>query len=748
LERENLENHNVINKPETPLNPPEKLKVLWWSNGVHVGSGYGVQTNNVVFRLERLGFDMRVSANFGQQGAALDYNGVKQYANNGLSDYGEDDLKSVIDNWRPHVLITLFDVWIGKFSRVFGEDWLSKLHNRWIAWCVPKDTEVFTDEGLLRIDEAQNAKFVFGVDGWNPIKKWLCFEPYAKTVEIETDDACLTLTADNPVWTQRGWVQAQELYIGDLVYLYSGNPNEYLLEKIKTLRRQETNSRTMGLHCGDSGWRRINNSDYLPTKNAQGIHSYIADSNDLQFRRSNICVAERTAGLPLCCKNKRRHPKETQQRGNMLPKNRIQHEVCRFPSSSLDFEWDNTLSSSEENASGNNFTVYRTTANKGLQLSLRRGRFQDSNESTGTKQQTWQRIRRIRKNDKSKVSKVYDLSTTNGNFYANNILIHNCPVDSEPVAEPVVDQAGKAYRAVAMSLFGQKELLKAGVKAEYIPHGCETDVFKPAADKTASKVWLEKHSMPINPANPATINTSDFVVGVNAANKDPTRKDYDRMLLSLKIFFDNCPEARKNTKLYLHTWPTFPGGTDIRGLSHQFGIEQNVKFTHDYYMRCGLTSKDLAVQYGGFDVFMNLARGEGFGVPILEAESCGVPAIATDYTAMTELVQGHGWLIPPFASEYHGGCKLRNGLNSLWAVPDEYKAAEALEDAYLHPKKVKKLGALSRMFALGYDFDTKVLPLWVELLGEVQSELGMFGTAAKKDKAFEALFSQAIKEAA
>ena len=441
---------------KSTIQETQKLKVLWWSNAAHVGSGYGVQTSNVCYRLLAQGYNVRVAANYGLEGAALGFNNLIQYPRTGFSEVGEDSLKIIIDNWRPHVLVTLFDVWIGAFSRFFNEkDWLSKIHNRWVAWL---------------------------------------------------------------------------------------------------------------------------------------------------------------------------------------------------------------------------------------------------------------------------------------------------PVDSEPVADAVAEQAGKAYRAVAMSKFGQRELAKAGVKALYIPHGCETQVFKPSEDKETCRTWLESKSVPINPEVKATINPGDFVVGVNKANKDRERADYDRMLLAFKIFLENNPDARKTAKLYLHTWVGFPGGTDIRGLCRQMGIEANVKFTHEYYMMCGLTPKDLARQYGAFDVLMNLARGEGFGVPILEAQSCGVPAVATDYTAMTELVQGHGWLVPAFASEYHGGAKIRNGLNSLWALPDEYKAADALEDAYSHPEAAKKLGEASRRFALGYDFDTVVLPLWCDLLGEVESELGMYGAAKGKDAAFEKLFTEATSK--
>lgn len=451
-----MENLNLINKPESlvPNPQPQKLKIAWWSNAPHVGSGYGVQTANVAYRLLTLGYDVRCIANYGLDGSALGFNNLIVYGRTGFTEFGEDSLKRVCDNWKPHVLIMLFDVWVSAFSRIYGEDWLPKMHNRVIAWV---------------------------------------------------------------------------------------------------------------------------------------------------------------------------------------------------------------------------------------------------------------------------------------------------PVDSEPVAEAVATQAGKMYRAVAMSQFGQRELIKAGVKADYIPHGVESQVFKPAADKKPCKQWLEKKSVSINPEIKVSINPDDFVIGVNKSNKDRERSGIDNVLAALKIFLDNNPDAKKDTKLYLHTWVDFPGGVPVRKMCHDFGLECNVKYTHEYHMQMGLNSHDLTLQYNAFDVFMNLAHGEGFGVPILESDSCGTPVIATDYTSMTELVQGHGWLIPPFASEYHGGAKIRNGINSLWALPDEYKAADAIEDAYNHPEKTKKYGEVSREFALGYDFDTVVLPKWRDLLGEVESEIGMFGTAQKKDAAFEQLFKEAFK---
>jgi hypothetical protein len=162
---------------------------------------------------------------------------------------------------------------------------------------------------------------------------------------------------------------------------------------------------------------------------------------------------------------------------------------------------------------------------------------------------------------------------------------------------------------------------------------------------------------------------------------------------------------------------------------------------------------------------------------------------------MTELVKGHGWLVPPFAKNikcpncndtlallssiqemlcsmegrletkelvglqkqvktlrrkakkgtfsYGAGALQFTHLMSLYAIPDEWKAAEAIEDAYNHPKRKQYYGRKSREFAAaGFDFKRNVVPMWVDLLNEVQSELGMFGNYDGKDNAFEDVFKE------
>ena len=50
-------------------------------------------------------------------------------------------------------------------------------------------------------------------------------------------------------------------------------------------------------------------------------------------------------------------------------------------------------------------------------------------------------------------------------------------------------------------------------------------------------------------------------------------------------------------------------------------------------------AKMMARLYTTFDVLLNPAMGEGFGMPIMEAQACGVPVIVTDFSAMKEVVR-------------------------------------------------------------------------------------------------------------
>ena len=100
----------------------------------------------------------------------------------------------------------------------------------------------------------------------------------------------------------------------------------------------------------------------------------------------------------------------------------------------------------------------------------------------------------------------------------------------------------------------------------------------------------------------------------------------------------------------------------------------------------------MADVYSSLDVLLNPAMGEGFGLPVLEAQACGVPAIVTDFTAMSE-VCGAGWKVrlrPRLdadarlagVAERRGGRREPRGvLRALRAGPARRSRAQAREHA-------------------------------------------------------------------
>ena len=293
------------------------------------------------------------------------------------------------------------------------------------------------------------------------------------------------------------------------------------------------------------------------------------------------------------------------------------------------------------------------------------------------------------------------------------------PVDHDPIPYPILNQCALADRVVAMSRFGQKQLNDNEVGSEYIPHGVYTDTFTPCLpeDKPKWRENLTQRGTAMDSDNSVKWSDEDFIIGINAANKDTKRKGYEQMFKAVHHFLVNNPDAKNDVKMYLHTWNDFPGGMPLYGLARGIGVAPLIRTTHKWYMYSALTSERMAEIYNGFDLFFNLSRNEGFGIPIIEAAACAVPTIATDFTSMTELVKGRGWLVKPVTH-------VMDMLMSDTAIPNFYEAAEYIEKAYNSPKTIKRLGEKARANAMKkYDVETVVQPLWMDLFEDVRRGL-------------------------
>jgi glycosyltransferase involved in cell wall biosynthesis len=133
-----------------------------------------------------------------------------------------------------------------------------------------------------------------------------------------------------------------------------------------------------------------------------------------------------------------------------------------------------------------------------------------------------------------------------------------------------------------------------------------------------------------------------------------------------------------------------------------------------------LTEQELAVLMNCFDIHLLCSKREGFGMPILETQACGVPNICHDFSSMTELVQGHGWLCKSLGQELN---LETTAINAETATPDVYDIAKCIEKAYFNPDQVQKYGEASREFALAFDWDKIVADHWVPLLEKISQNI-------------------------
>jgi glycosyltransferase involved in cell wall biosynthesis len=259
-------------------------------------------------------------------------------------------------------------------------------------------------------------------------------------------------------------------------------------------------------------------------------------------------------------------------------------------------------------------------------------------------------------------------------------------------------------KIIAMSLWGKKIIKEQmGFDSVYIPHGVDTDVFKPM---TAEEKEKEKKGKPYS---------DSFIVG--AVGRNQYRKMWNCAVKGFAGFAKD-----KNDVCFLYHSDVNPAAHSDGWIFEYIGIKygcQNKMLPTFKNLNAGtrfwIDDPMMNRIYNHFDVFMLLTGGEGFGIPILEAQAAGIPVITTDYTTGRELVGDHGILIPPL-KDSKGRNVIWEGQNGVeFVVPDWDAATEALEKLYNDKELREKYAKESREYALNYSWD-KVVLMWEKLL--------------------------------
>jgi len=217
---------------------------------------------------------------------------------------------------------------------------------------------------------------------------------------------------------------------------------------------------------------------------------------------------------------------------------------------------------------------------------------------------------------------------------------------------------------------------------------CASKEFQPIWDKESHK---KEHG----------IDPSFKIIGTVMRNQ--RRKLYPDLFAAFRKFLDTSEDK----KFYLYCHTSYPDlGWDIPELIQEHDLSAHILFTYICHetgkffpslfrgpiaqspftgrwgatlsnVKRGLNDTDLAKVYNLFDLYVQYANSEGFGIPMVEAASCGIPIMGTDYSAMESVIRElGGFPIKPRAlyKELETGC--------MRAVPDNDLACSMFKDFF------------------------------------------------------------------
>lgn len=250
---------------------------------------------------------------------------------------------------------------------------------------------------------------------------------------------------------------------------------------------------------------------------------------------------------------------------------------------------------------------------------------------------------------------------------------------------------------ITMSPFGQRQLEENKIESIYIPHGVDTNIFKPTELLNGQKTRKQ-----------IGIGEDDFLVMMNSANKANRsihRKAFAENLLAFKLFRDKHP----NAFIYVHTEPTgVHGGFNLLNLAQNIGLpKEAIIFPNPLDYKLGLEKESLAALYTAADITLTTSYGEGFGLATIESQACGTPTITSAFAASQDLAGADSYIIEgqPFWDE---------SQLAWFSIPSIAGIVDALEQAF--SSKTGKKSEAARKFAKDFDVEKIWQEKWLPLL--------------------------------
>ena len=263
-------------------------------------------------------------------------------------------------------------------------------------------------------------------------------------------------------------------------------------------------------------------------------------------------------------------------------------------------------------------------------------------------------------------------------------IVYYTPVNAIPYPRQFIEQTAKGHLVMVPTEWCKKVLVEGGMpetKVVVVPHGVDLNIYKPmSADR--SKFGMK----------------DVFTFGMVAANT--VRKDFPTLIRAfLRV------RKKYDCQLYIHTGlPPTGQGYNIQDVIS--GCKLFEKAAHIDTSNCiwiptyldqtwGTAEDVLAELYNCFDVYCQITKGEGFGIPMLEAMACGKPVLYTDFSSCPEVVGNAG--LPIKVAGLIG--TVYGGFEALTDVDDlTEKMIMMIEDDELRKKLSRKALKRAKQF--------------------------------------------------
>ena len=285
------------------------------------------------------------------------------------------------------------------------------------------------------------------------------------------------------------------------------------------------------------------------------------------------------------------------------------------------------------------------------------------------------------------------------------------PIDHEPVPPAVLERMRYAYRPIAYAPNGVRALRAIGMDPLYAPHGYDPAEFYPG-DRLAARAALN-------------LPADAFIVGTVAVNRGgtPSRKAWPELIAGMGMARRDCP----NLLWLAHTYAGddgFEASLPLRKFAHEAGLSDCFLLPDPDTYKAGYSVDHLRTMYQAMDVLLCVSLGEGFGIPTLEAQACGVPVILGKWAAQEDLLFA-GWGL----ERHTDATAILDQQMSYVHVPHPEAIAELIRTAYAADREPLRQQALDG--AAAYQIDRLIETHWRPAFAELEAQIRADSTHAR-----------------